>query len=48
MRLCAAKVLYNFDLELMDESREWMKNQKIFALWEKPPLMVKLHPVNRL
>ncbi|KAF2117930.1 cytochrome P450 [Lophiotrema nucula] len=48
MRLILAKVLWNFDLEL-DESRcgSWMESQKIFFLWEKPPLWVKLTAVKR-
>ncbi|CAG8948790.1 hypothetical protein HYFRA_00001912 [Hymenoscyphus fraxineus] len=41
MRLILAKILWNFDLELMPESRDW-DNQKTYALWEKTPLMVKL------
>lgn len=47
MRLIMAKVLFNFDLELMPESKDWMEGQKVFTLWEKPSLMVKLHPVQR-
>lgn len=47
MRLILAKVLFNFDLELEDKSKNWMENQKVFTLWEKPSLMVKLHPVQR-
>jgi len=47
MRLILAKVLFNFDLELVDKTQEWMKGQKVFTLWEKPSLMVKLHPVKR-
>jgi averantin hydroxylase len=48
MRLILAKVLWNFDLEL-DEQRcgEWMKCQKIYFLWEKPPLWVKLTAVKK-
>lgn len=47
MRLILAKVLFNFDLELVDKTNDWMKNQKVFALWEKPSLMVTLRPVQR-
>jgi hypothetical protein len=31
----------------MDESREWLKGQEVFTLWEKPALMVKLYPMER-
>ena len=45
MRLLLTKVLYNFNLELCDESREWMERQKVYILWEKLPLMVKVTSV---
>ena len=41
MRSAMARMLYHFDMELCDESREW-KNQNVFFMWEKPPLKVKL------
>jgi len=41
MRLILAKVLYNFDLELCADSKDWLE-QSIFILWDKTPLMVKL------
>jgi hypothetical protein len=47
MRLIMAKVLFNFDLELVEKERDWMKDQKVFTLWRKPSLMVRLHPVQR-
>ncbi|ESZ91765.1 cytochrome P450 monooxygenase [Sclerotinia borealis F-4128] len=47
MRLILARVIWNFDLELADESKSWAKNMKIFLLWEKPPLYVNLKLVVR-
>jgi cytochrome P450 len=41
MRLILARVLWNFDLELCEESSGW-NEQKSFVLWEKPPLWCKL------
>jgi cytochrome P450 len=41
MRMVLARVLWNFDLELCEQSRDW-KNQKIFCFWEKHPLICKL------
>ena len=41
MRLILARVLWNFDLELCDESKEWYQ-QKAYIPWEKPPLMCRL------
>ncbi|KAK8091868.1 hypothetical protein PG997_002229 [Apiospora hydei] len=46
MRLLAAKVLFNFDLELCAESRNWTE-QKVFILWDKKPLMCKLRAVTK-
>jgi hypothetical protein len=43
MRLLLAHVLWNFDLELMPQSESWA-NQKVFAIWDKPELYVKLKP----
>lgn len=41
MRLILARILWNFDLELCQESWEW-NEQKSYALWEKPALMCRL------
>lgn len=48
MRLILAKMCFNFDMEL-DEERcgNWIGDQKIFGLWEKWPLWVKLEAVKR-
>lgn len=45
MRLILARFLWNFNLELADDSTQWVENMKMFNLWEKPPLFVKLTPV---
>lgn len=42
-----AKLLWNFDVELVDPEKNWMEEQRVFALWEKPPLNVRLTPVQR-
>ena len=42
MRLIIAKVLWSIDLELCDQQQgDWL-DQKLFIVWEKKPLMVKL------
>jgi len=46
MRLILAKVLYNFDLDLDVKTGQWM-DQKVYTLWEKKPLWVKLKLVAR-
>jgi averantin hydroxylase len=46
MRLILAKICWNFDLEL-DEERcgTWFAEQKVYSLWERSPLWVKLKSV---
>jgi len=46
MRVILAKLLWNFDMELRDECRDWL-NQVSYSLWQKTPLMVTLKPVKR-
>lgn len=46
MRLILARVLWNFDLELMPESNAW-NEQKILSFWDKGPLNVRLKRVER-
>ncbi|TDZ35630.1 Cytochrome P450 monooxygenase aclL [Colletotrichum trifolii] len=47
MRLILARLIWNFDLSLADESGGWAEKQKIYILWDKAPLMVHLNPVSR-
>jgi hypothetical protein len=42
MKFVLAKLLWNFDFELCKESEKWAETQKVFVLWEKRPLMVRL------
>ncbi|OHE93749.1 cytochrome P450 [Colletotrichum orchidophilum] len=44
MRIVLARLLWNFDLVLAEDSRAWMETQKIYTLWEKGPLNVYLKP----
>ncbi|KAL1581713.1 hypothetical protein WHR41_09506 [Cladosporium halotolerans] len=41
IRLILAKLFYNFDLELCEESRVWNK-QKVFLMWDKGPLYCRV------
>ena len=47
IRLIIARVLFEFDLELMESSELWQENLKCYILWQVDPLMVKLTPVIR-
>ncbi|KAK7193795.1 Versicolorin B desaturase 4 [Paraphaeosphaeria sporulosa] len=46
-RLIMARLLFEFDVTLMPESGGW-SDQRSYAVWEKPPLMAKLRPVQRV
>jgi hypothetical protein len=46
MRLILAKVLWSFDLELYEQSGDWL-NQEVFLVWNKVPLIVKVKAVDR-
>ncbi|OQV06561.1 hypothetical protein CLAIMM_11111 [Cladophialophora immunda] len=46
MRLILARMLWNFDMELMPDSETW-NEQHIFSFWDKGPLNVKLKLVHR-
>ncbi|KAJ4303387.1 hypothetical protein N0V90_002280 [Kalmusia sp. IMI 367209] len=46
MRLVLASVVLSFDMELCTEAKNWPQ-QKIYILWLKPELMVKLTPVEK-
>ena len=52
MRLILARLLWRFDLELVEEKEEegrgdWMEGQKNFGFWAKPELLCKLEVVRR-
>ncbi|KAL6808131.1 cytochrome P450 [Trichoderma camerunense] len=42
MRLILAKILFNFDIQIADSSRDWIKQQRVYTIWEKPALYMKL------
>lgn len=45
MKLITARLLWHFDIENATEGN-WL-DQKVYMVWEKKPLWVKLHPANR-
>ncbi|KAI5854530.1 benzoate 4-monooxygenase cytochrome P450 [Durotheca rogersii] len=45
-RVILARLIYNFDIELMPECSSWLENQKNYIAWHKPPLLVKLTRVD--
>ncbi|KAI1083821.1 putative cytochrome P450 [Whalleya microplaca] len=47
MRMILARIVYDFDMKLADESQRWIERQKSFSLWERIPLYVQLTPIRR-
>ncbi|KAF4336775.1 Averantin oxidoreductase [Fusarium beomiforme] len=44
-RLAMARLIYNFDIESLPESRNWTSKQKAYMLWDKKPFWAVLKPV---
>lgn len=44
LKIILARVLWNFDLELREESYGWIERQKYFVVADRPELMVRLKP----
>lgn len=42
MRMVVARLLWNFDFELLDEQVDWVNSQRVFMVYEKGPLMIRL------
>ncbi|EQL30929.1 cytochrome P450, family 3, subfamily A [Blastomyces dermatitidis ATCC 26199] len=47
MRLILARLIYNFDMNLAPESANWLRKQRVFLFYTKPPLNVYMRPVKR-
>ncbi|KAL0942970.1 averantin oxidoreductase [Colletotrichum truncatum] len=41
IRLIIAKIFFNFDMEPLPVCENW-DNQKVYGMWEKPPLLVRV------
>ncbi|KAK1450718.1 averantin oxidoreductase [Colletotrichum cuscutae] len=46
IKIIMAGLLWQFDIENATEG-DWIGTQKVFMVWEKAPLWVKLHPVQK-
>lgn len=47
MRIILARLIWNFDMELCEESKNWADGMKVFMIYQRAPLMVKLTKVAR-
>jgi len=45
MRLILARIVFDFDLKLAEDSKNWVERQKTFTLWDRKPLNVFFTPV---
>jgi hypothetical protein len=41
MRTIMAKLIWVYDLEMLDMSLDWHKESRMHTLWKKPPLWVR-------
>ncbi|KAL2289434.1 hypothetical protein FJTKL_01724 [Diaporthe vaccinii] len=46
IKLVMARLVWQFDIQNATEG-DWMGSQKVFMVWEKAPLWIKLQPVKR-
>ncbi|KAK0755234.1 hypothetical protein N5P37_012057 [Trichoderma harzianum] len=44
MRLILAKILWNFDISLHPDSKDWLQDNRAFTLWQKPDLNIYIKP----
>lgn len=47
MRLILARIIFSFDMKLSESSKDWLRTQKAYLVWDKPDLYVHLTPVKR-
>jgi hypothetical protein len=45
MRLILARLIWNFDFKIHEDSKGFIERSKGYILWEKPALNVYLKPV---
>ena len=46
-RLVLARIVFEFDMQLADDSKNWIDRQRNYPLWDRVPLNVYLTPVSR-
>ncbi|KAI0129614.1 Isotrichodermin C-15 hydroxylase [Xylariales sp. AK1849] len=44
MRLIMARMVWNFDMRIAEDSHDWVEKSEFYLLWDKPPLNVYLTP----
>lgn len=46
MKLILARIVFNFDIELMEKEDDWL-DQESYILWKRKPLWVKARAAGR-
>lgn len=46
-RIIFAKMIYRFDWELLDRGVDWERDLRLYAIWEKPPVVVRYTVVGK-
>lgn len=41
MNLILAKMLWRYDLELVDKELDWLGSSKVYVMWWKPELRIR-------
>lgn len=44
MRVLLARIIWNFDLEVAQDSKMWLEEMKVWSLYKKGPLNVYFKP----
>ncbi|KAI5921541.1 cytochrome P450 [Camillea tinctor] len=44
IRVTLAKMVYAFDMELVNKDLDWWRDVRFYILWTKPKMMVRFHP----
>lgn len=47
MRLALARLVYDFDMSLADDSEGWFEKQRSYLLWDRAELNVYFKPVRK-
>ena len=43
LRLILARLIWMYNLELVDQNLDWIKANVVYSLWSKPSLHVKIN-----
>ena len=38
------KILWAYDLELVNKDVDWVRDGQVFVAWSKPSLFIRFHP----